>query len=124
MRECSKTDKNDLDTVAEILRAATKGAKKAEIIGKCNLNHKALEKYLYVLVTLNLIKVEQKGENLYRTTDKGLQLMRTYYHLKALLGGKTYDLLLVRLLSQLIANRTKDVEDVGRQHPQPQRYIV
>jgi len=60
-----------------------------------------LEKYLFALVELNLLKVEEKTETLYRTSYDGLQFLRTYYRLKWLLWGDTFDFLLFRLLGRL-----------------------
>ena len=64
-----------------------------------------LEKYLYALLELELLKTEQEGENLFRTTDKGLEILRIYYYLKSVMGVKTVDFVLVRALGRLIANK-------------------
>ena len=99
---CSETrERSEFDTVATILRVAGKGAKDTEIMHQCNLNPLTLEKYLSALTELGLLKVEQKSQLLYRTSDTGLQFLRTYHRLKWLLWGETFDFLLVRLLGRL-----------------------
>ena len=64
-----------------------------------------LEKYLYALLELELLKTEQEGENLFRTTDKGLEILHIYYYLKSVMGVKTVDFVLVRALGRLVANK-------------------
>jgi len=115
----NKTDQNEIETVANILRAAAKGAKKREIMYRCQLHGRVLEKYLYALTELNLLRTEQKGETSYRTTNDGLQLLRTYHRLKWMLKRKTFDFMLVRLLGQIITNKEKLD---GNRPPQP--YII
>lgn len=103
---CSRTKEgNELDVVVNILGLAGKGANKTEIMRRCSLKRAVLEKYLFALTELNLLKVEEKNETFYRTSDKGLQLLRTYYRLKWFLWGDSFDFLLVRLLSQLSRQR-------------------
>jgi len=92
---------NELDVVVNILSLAGKGANKTEIMRRCSLKSAVLEKYLFALTELNLLKVEEKSETYYRTSDKGLQLLHTYYRLKWLLWGDSFDFLLVRLLGRL-----------------------
>lgn len=99
---CSRTKEgNELDVVVNILSLAGKGTNKTEIMRRCSLKRAVLEKYLYALTELNLLKVEEKSETCYRTSDKGLQLLCTYYRLKWLLWGDSFDFLLLRLLSKL-----------------------
>lgn len=87
--------------VVNILSLAGKGTNKAEIMRRCSLKHVVLEKYLFALIELNLLKVEEKSETFYRTSDKGLELLHTFYRLKWLLWGDSFDFLLVRLLGRI-----------------------
>jgi predicted transcriptional regulator len=99
---CNKTrERSEFDTVATILRVAGKGARITEIMHQCNVNRPALEKYLSALIESGLLKVEQKSQLLYRTSDTGLQFLRSYHRLKWLLWGETFDFLLVRILGLL-----------------------
>lgn len=100
--KCEGTkEKSEFDTIAAILRMAGKGANKTEIMQQCNLNPLSLDKYLSALIELGLLKVEQKSQVSYRTSDKGLQFLQTYHRLKWLLWGENFDFLLVRLLGRL-----------------------
>lgn len=99
---CNRTEEsNEVDVVANILRVAAEGAKKTDIMGRCNLDQMVLNNYLYALMELSLLEGEKKGGTCYRTTEKGLQLLHVYHKLKWLLWGKTFDFLLIRLLSRL-----------------------
>jgi len=103
---CSKTgESNELDIAVNILRVAAEGIKKTEIMYRCNLDHMILNNYLCALMELKLLKVEETSETSYQTTEKGLQLLHIYHKLKWLLWGKTFDFLLVRLLSRLLLNK-------------------
>ena len=105
-QEHYKTEKrNELEVATEILRVATKKAEKKEILKRCNLSPTLLEKYLYALLELELLKTEQESENLFRTTEKGLEILRIYYYLKSVMGVKTVDFVLVRMLGRLVANK-------------------
>ncbi len=80
---------------------AAKGSKEEEIMEQCKLDSTVLENYLSALAELRLLMVENKGEMFYRTTQKGLDFLRTYHRLRWLLWGKDNDFLLMRLLGQL-----------------------
>lgn len=86
---------------AKILRAAAKGSKEEEIMGRCKLDQAALENYLSALAELELLRVEDGKERFYRTTHKGIELLRTYHRLRWLLLGKDNDFLLMRILGQM-----------------------
>jgi len=92
---------NEFNVVAKILRVAAKGSKEEEIMERCKLNRTVLENYLSALEELNLVRVEEKGETFYRTTEKGLELLRIYHRLKWLLWGRDNDFLLMRILGQV-----------------------
>jgi predicted transcriptional regulator len=68
---------------------------------RCKLDSMVLENYLSALAELRMVIVEDKGEMYYRTTQKGLDFLRTYHRLRWLLWGKDNDFLLIRLLGQL-----------------------
>lgn len=106
MQEYSTTEKrNELEVATEILRVATKKAEKKEILKRCNLTSTLLEKYLYALLELGLLSAEQESENLFRTTDKGLEILHVYYYIKSVMGVKPVDFVLVRTLGRLVANK-------------------
>ena len=92
---------NEFNVVAKILRVAAKGSKEEEIMDQCKLDRMVLENYLSALAELKLLKVEEKSGTFYRTTEKGLELLRIYHRLRWLLWGGDDDFLLMRLLGQL-----------------------
>ena len=87
--------------VAKILRAAAKGSKEEEIMDRCKLNRTVLENYLSALAELKLLRAEGEDETFYRTTEKGLELLRIYHRLRWLLWGRDNDFLLMRILGQM-----------------------
>ncbi len=107
---------NEVDVVAGILRVAAEGATKTNIVYRCNLDLVVIDDYLYALMGLNLLRSEERA--VYRTTEKGLRLLQVYHKLKWLLWGRTFDFLLIRLLSRLLSNhqrheRPVSLEDSG-----------
>ena len=65
------------DIVALILEAANGGATKTKIMYKAFLSYAQLKEYLAVLIENGLIEYED-GRQLYRTTEKGIRLLRVY----------------------------------------------
>ena len=93
--------RNEVKVVAEILRVAAKGSKEGEIMDRCKLDTTAVENYLSALAELNLLTMEDDEGMRYRTTEKGLEFLKTYHRLRWLLLGKDNDFLLMRLLGQM-----------------------
>ena len=65
------------DIVALILEAANGGATKTKIMYKAFLSYAQLKEYLAVLIENGLIEYEDVRQH-YRTTEKGLRLLRVY----------------------------------------------
>jgi len=103
-------DRQELDKVVSILRAASKGAKKTELRHRCNLPAPLFGRYLSALTELNLLEPKKSGELHYQTTEKGLELLHTYHKLKWLLWGGTFDYVLVGLIARL----RMDLKDRGK----------
>lgn len=97
----TKRQKSEFDVVANILRWAAKGCKEQDIITGSSLSREAVDKYLSALVQLKLLGVEEKSERFYRTTGRGLELLRFYHGLRWLLWGKEFDFLLIRIVTKL-----------------------
>jgi predicted transcriptional regulator len=93
--------KSEFKVVAEILRVAAKGSAEDEIMNRCKLDSTALDNYISALAELDLLTMEDKAEICYRTTEKGLQFLKTYHNLRWLLLGKDNDFLLMRILGQI-----------------------
>jgi len=97
--------KRELEYTLRILKAASKGAKKAELHHRCNLAPPLFGKYVSALTELELLEIFDAGELYYKTTDKGLELLHTYHKLRWLLWGGTFDFMLVGLLGRLKMDR-------------------
>jgi predicted transcriptional regulator len=106
-------DRREFDTVVRILRAASKGVKKNELKHRCKLPPSVMGKYLSALTELGLVEAKDAGDICYKTTDKGLELLHTYHKLKWLLWGKTFDFMLVGLLTRLKLDRKEREKYTG-----------
>jgi len=93
--------RNEFDVIADILRVAILGSKESEIMARCGLSRGLLEKYMPTLMVLELVSVERKSENFYRSTRKGLEFLRFYHGLRWLLWGKDLDFLLITILTKM-----------------------
>jgi len=65
------------DIVSSILESANGGTTKTKIMYKAYLSYAQLKEYLSVLIESNLLEYEE-GERKYRTTQRGLQFLKTY----------------------------------------------
>lgn len=65
------------DIIAMILRAAVNGATKTRIMYGAYLSYAQVKEYLGFLTEKNLISYEE-GTGLYRLTEDGVTLLRTY----------------------------------------------
>jgi len=61
-----------------ILEAANGGATKTKIMYKSFLSYAQLKEYFTMLIENGLIEYEEKISNMYRTTEKGLRLLKIY----------------------------------------------
>lgn len=80
---------------------AAKGSNQDEIKNQCKLDSTALDNYLSALGELKLLTMENSDEICYRTTDEGINFLKTYHKLRWLLLGKDNDFLLMRLLGEI-----------------------
>jgi predicted transcriptional regulator len=79
-----------LDIIANILNSAVGGVRKTSIMYKCNLSFKQLEVYLGFLLTKDLLrmftKVESEASQFFETTERGMDFLRAYRNLDALMS--------------------------------------
>ena len=66
-----------LDIIADMLNAASNGAKKTQIMYQANLSHRLLKKYLEVIGKAYLLSFKRKQRN-YVLTPKGKQFLEVY----------------------------------------------
>jgi len=78
-----------IDIIANILKEAIDGAKKTQIMYRCNLSFKQLQTYLSLLIEKKLLRVIHTGENsnikFFEITGKGHAFLRAYNSVRALL---------------------------------------
>jgi len=77
-----------LDIIANILTAATGGARKTQLMYKCNLSFKQVKNYIDLLLNKQLLQTvtEEKSSKttFFETTEKGQDFLRAYRRLRAL----------------------------------------
>ena len=75
--------RSETDIIAGILDEAIEGAKKTHIMYRCNLSYRQLQAYLKLLLSMKLLALHS---DLYKTTMKGLEFLKAYRKLKALMA--------------------------------------
>jgi predicted transcriptional regulator len=72
--------RSDVKIIVEILRVASNGVNKTQIVYKADLNFKQARKYLDFLIKKELIAVshDSNGKEGYKTTDRGRNFVRRY----------------------------------------------
>jgi len=94
-------ERKEFDVIADILRAAALGSKESDIIIGCDLDRDNLEKYMPVMMVLNLVNINKENEEFYQTTNKGLDFLRFYHGLRWLMWDKDFDYTLVNVMNKL-----------------------
>lgn len=69
-----RRDKDEV--IAELLNICTKGVSKTHIVYQANLNFRTIDPYLKILIKDNLIETYGNQHIRYRTTEKGINLMK------------------------------------------------
>ncbi|MDH5770165.1 MAG: hypothetical protein OEZ25_02600 [Candidatus Bathyarchaeota archaeon] len=74
------------EIIAEVLDASYHTAKKTDLLSKCNMSFSQFEKYLDLVLSAQLIVVENDEHRLlFKMSDKGKSFLRAYERLEALL---------------------------------------
>ncbi|MDH7594966.1 MAG: winged helix-turn-helix domain-containing protein [Candidatus Bathyarchaeia archaeon] len=88
-KEVTVGHRGRFDIIANILNSSLNGAKKTQLMYKCNLSFKQLGTYLSFLLDKKLLngKLSRQSREsiLYITTEKGLSFLKAYRTLNALL---------------------------------------
>ncbi len=64
--------------IAHILEVCIGGASKTKIVYQANLNFRTANPYIDLLIKRGLIETAQDNHKLYKTTDKGIELMISF----------------------------------------------
>ena len=82
--------RSQIDIMANILNETIKEAKKTQIMYRCNLSYRQLQRYLKLLLGMKLLRAvsEKKSSKtpFFETTEKGKDFLLAYDRLKALLA--------------------------------------
>jgi predicted transcriptional regulator len=77
-------NRNRTEIVSNILEAANDGISKTKIMYKAYLSYNQLREYLSILIENNLIEYLD-GDNKFKTTEKGLNLLKMHNEMAELL---------------------------------------
>jgi predicted transcriptional regulator len=90
-KSLSLNHRGRLDIMANILHTAANGAKKTQLMYRCNLSFKQLQLYLNLLMTKRLLSKQihngAKDVTIYETTAKGQSFLQVYHTMNALLSA-------------------------------------
>jgi predicted transcriptional regulator len=72
------TRRDRLEIIYEILKQSEGGSKPTQIVYRCNLNFKRFQAHVKYLVERGLLEAVEspEGFKVYRTTEKGLRLLK------------------------------------------------
>ena len=77
-----------IEIISEILNICINGARRTQIVYQANLNFKMIDPYLKFLIKKNLIEICQGQQVLYKTTEKGINLMRDINRINNILSSR------------------------------------
>jgi predicted transcriptional regulator len=80
--------RGNFDIIADILGASIGGAKKTNLMYRCNLSFRQLKSYSHFLLETGMLRVKGRPKSesvLFEATEKGKQFLRAYGALKALM---------------------------------------
>jgi predicted transcriptional regulator len=87
------SNRDRIDIITSILDAANGGATRRRILLLSGLSSNQFKRYLSLLIENDYIRMEiqerSKGTAIYRTTDKGIALLRIYERIRDLLSPET-----------------------------------
>ena len=85
----SSGHRGNLDIIADILHASSGGAKKTNLMYRCNLSFKQLKSYSVLLLENGLLSLNGEASppetGVFELTEKGRKFLRAYRGLKALM---------------------------------------
>ena len=88
--ETGSSHRGRFDIIANILASSVGGVRKTSIMYKCNLSFRQLEVYLGFLLNKELLKMftkrESEASQFFETTDRGMNFLRAYQNLDALMS--------------------------------------
>ena len=71
-----------------ILSVCSEGANKTKIVYQANLNFKTVNPYIELLVKSGMIEIKEGQINIYETTDKGKELLKSFKEIQSSLNTR------------------------------------
>ncbi len=71
-----------------ILSVCSEGANKTKIVYQANLNFKTVNPYIDRLVKSGMIEIKEGQISIYKTTDKGKELLKNFKEIQSSLNTK------------------------------------
>ena len=71
-----------------ILSVCSEGANKTKIVYQANLNFKTVNPYIDQLVKSGMIEIKEGQISIYKTTDKGKELLKNFKEIQSSLNTK------------------------------------
>ena len=78
--------RNAMEITINILEQAKSGINKTRLVYRTNLNFMLIQKYIDFLQAKNLIEVTSGPHMVYRTTQRGTELLEEFSKIKHILG--------------------------------------
>ena len=76
------------EIIARILSLCSEGTTKTRLVYNANLNFKTIKPYLELLVKNGMVEIKEEQNDMYRTTDKGEELLECFKKIQAHLNTK------------------------------------
>jgi predicted transcriptional regulator len=85
--DTSSKRRDKLYIISEIMEIAKEGTLKTQIMYKANLSFAQLNEYVKLLIKINLLRKEiDRGKDVYRSTEKGLDFLQRHHEIMDLLS--------------------------------------
>jgi predicted transcriptional regulator len=78
--------RNAMEITINILEQATNGINKTRLVYRTNLNFLLIQKYIDFLTDKQLIEVTHNPQPVYKTTQKGIEMLSEFSKIKEILG--------------------------------------
>lgn len=79
--------RNAMEIAVNVLEEARSGINKTRLVYRTNLNFLLIQRYVDFLVQKNMIEVVNDPTPIYRTTQKGVELLDEFSKIKDILGA-------------------------------------
>lgn len=78
--------RNAMEITISILEEAKNGINKTRLVYSTNLNFFLIQRYIEFLTAKNLLEVVNNPQPIYKTTEKGIEMLNEFSKIKDILG--------------------------------------